>query len=189
MATIAYARTTSHDHFIRKQLETLKSNKYSRLYVEPYTPFPESSELQQAVDALNQGDYLLIYRLDCLGKTMLQLQEFIAFLKNKGANLRSLVEDLDTTNPSGQTYLEFLGYLAEMERNVATENTIKGLERARKLGKTGGRPALTDEKIKQIRTMYFEQSCSLRKISEVCGVSIGSVHKYVRSISKDNIKQ
>lgn len=187
MTVYAYARMTSYPHYLDKQLATLQEETYDQLYIEEFSADDTEEKLEQIFAQLQAGDTLLIFRLDCLGKTLLQLQQFISDLQKQNVRLLSLTEKLDTADNRGNEWLNCLNFLAEMERNTATENTVKGLQRAREKGKVGGRPKLPAETVEKIRKMYFEESCSLRQIAIACDISIGSVHKYVRKINQNTI--
>ena len=107
--------------------------------------------LKAALDFLAQGDVLVVWKLDRLGRSLSHLIEVVDSLKEKGVAFRSLTETLDTTTPSGELLFHVFGALAQFERALISERVNAGLEAARNRGTVGGRPrAISSEKLSAI---------------------------------------
>ncbi len=98
-------------------------------------------------------------------------QKFIIFL-DKGT----------AKNFSDKAYFDFILMLAQNEQKVIVRRTIKGLEASARKGMKFGRPGLPKEKVQEIQALYYNELRTYREISEICSVSVGTVHKYVNSL-------
>jgi len=103
---------------------------------------PKRPGLKKALDALQKGDTLVVWRLDRLGRSMRQLVDTAEEIQNKGAHLRSLTETIDTTTAGGRVLFHVLGALAEFERETIRERVTAGMAAAKRDGRHVGRPQL-----------------------------------------------
>lgn len=107
--------------------------------------------LNAALDYLQAGDCLVVWKLDRLGRSLPHLLQIITGLRTRGIAFRSLTEQMDTTTPHGELLFSIFGALAQYERALARERIIAGLNAAKKRGKRGGRPkVISDEKLAAI---------------------------------------
>lgn len=111
----------------------------------------DRSGLIKALNFVQAGDILIVWKLDRLGRSLPHLLDIINQLRNKNVQFRSLTEGMDTTTPSGELLFHLFGALAQYERSLTKERVIAGLEAANRRGKRGGRPlAITGEKLDAI---------------------------------------
>ena len=87
-------------------------------------------EFLKMLDMARPGDVIVVWRLDRLGRSLKQLIETVTMLGEKGIELRSLKENIDTTTPTGKLMFHIIGAMAEFERDVIRERTQAGLEAA-----------------------------------------------------------
>ncbi len=107
--------------------------------------------LKACMADLRDGDVLIVWKLDRLGRSLSHLIRIVEELKLRGVAFRSLTEAIDTTSVHGSFLFNLFGTLAEYERALITERVNAGLAAARRRGRTGGRPPTIDaEKIDQI---------------------------------------
>lgn len=110
--------------------------------------------LTKVLGFLKEGDVLVVWKLDRLGRSLPHLVKIIEQLREKGIGFKSLTENMDTTTPQGELFFHMFGALAQYERSLARERIMAGLEAAKKRGHKGGRPrALSEEKLAAILTM------------------------------------
>lgn len=108
-------------------------------------------ELTNALNFLQKGDCLMVWKLDRLGRSLSNLLEIITNLQIRGVAFRSLTEQMDTTTPHGEFFFNFFGALAQYERALTRERIMAGLAAAKKRGRCGGRPrAIDKEKMEAI---------------------------------------
>jgi DNA invertase Pin-like site-specific DNA recombinase len=107
--------------------------------------------LLKALDYLQTGDCLVVWKLDRLGRSLPHLISIVEGFKKKGIAFKSLTEQMDTTTPHGEFFFGIFGSLAQYERALTKERIMAGLNAAKKRGKTGGRPrAISEEKMHAI---------------------------------------
>ena len=107
--------------------------------------------LSKALDFLHEGDVLVVWKLDRLGRSLSHLIEILNQLKRRGIAFLSLTDNIDTSTPSGSFFFHVFGALAQFERELIRERVNAGLEAARTRGRIGGRPrAIGEEKMTAI---------------------------------------
>jgi DNA invertase Pin-like site-specific DNA recombinase len=107
--------------------------------------------LAKALEFVKEGDTLVVWKLDRLGRSLPHLIEIINQLKSKGVAFKTLTEGFDSSIPSGELIFHMFGALAQFERSLIKERVNAGLESARKRGRIGGRPkAIEQEKLDAI---------------------------------------
>lgn len=143
---IGYARVSMQDQNLDLQKDALKLAGCEKIYVDTMTGEAKNRPgLEQTLQMLREGDTLVVWRLDRLGRSLKHLIELVAELSQKKVGLRSLQESIDTTSPSGKLVFHLFGALAEFERNLCVERTKAGLAAARARGRLGGRPKVLDD--------------------------------------------
>ena len=107
--------------------------------------------LDKALEFLKDGDTLVVWKLDRLGRSLAHLISVITDLKNRNVSFLSITEGMDTTTASGELFFHIFGALAQFERLMIQERVNAELAAARKRGRIGGRPrAIPQEKIDAI---------------------------------------
>jgi DNA invertase Pin-like site-specific DNA recombinase len=101
---------------------------------------------------VREGDALVVWRLDRLGRSLPHLIETIGALEARGVGFRSLTEAIDTTTSGGRLIFHVFGALGQFERDLIRERTKAGLTAAAARGRKGGRkPVVTAEKLQRAR--------------------------------------
>ena len=137
--------------------------------------------LQRALDSLRQGDTLVVWRLDRLGRSLKDLIELITKLDDDGVAFQSTQEAVDTNSPGGKLVFHIFGALAEFERNLIRERTQAGLEAARSRGRKGGRPKSLDaERRKMAVELYKDGKHSVMEVCRTVGISKPTLYSYLR---------
>src|SRR5215468_3248171 len=110
--------------------------------------------LRECLDALRPGDVLVVTELGQLGRTQRELVSVVREVRERGAGLRALREDLDTTAPGGAAIFRVFAGLADVGRATISAGTSDGLAAARARGKRLGRPpALTPGQLREVRDL------------------------------------
>src|ERR1700735_4533686 len=139
---IGYARVSTLDQNLTLQRDALTAAGCTKLFVEQMSGMVlERPALRDALEFARAGDTIVVWKLDRLARSMKQLIETLETLRLRNIGFRSLTEALDTTTPQGRLVFHLFGALAEFERGLIRERTSAGLAAARRLGRTGGRPA------------------------------------------------
>ena len=127
------------------------------------------------------GDTVVIESLSRLGRSTKDLIELMELFKNKGVNLISLKENIDTTSSTGKLVYTIMSAIAQFERDIIADRTREGLKSARSRGKNGGRPKVSPEKVKQAVKLYSTNHYSVKEIEELTGVKKSTLY---RNLSK-----
>lgn len=152
---VGYARVSTADQKAAGQLDALKAAGCERVFEETASGARAGRPiLKAALDYMREGDTLVVWRLDRLARSLPQLIETVGTLKKHGVGLRSLSEQIDTSNAAGELIFHMFGALAQFERGLIRERTKAGLDAARARGRKGGRPRrLSDADIDTARTL------------------------------------
>jgi DNA invertase Pin-like site-specific DNA recombinase len=122
-------------------------------------------------------DMVAAWSVDRLGRSLMDLLEFLKELHAKGVDLYLHQQCVDTSTPSGRAMFQMMGVFAEFERAMIRERVLAGLARARSEGKHIGRKRLEEadpKKIVAIRSLRA-RGTGLRRISRELGVGVGTV--------------
>ncbi|EBA1730797.1 serine-type DNA invertase Fin, partial [Salmonella enterica] len=126
---------------------------------------------------LSEGDTLVVWKLDRLGRSMRHLVVLVEELRERGINFRSLTDAIDTSTPMGRFFFHVMGALAEMERELIVERTRAGLAAARAQGRVGGRrPKLTPEQWEQAGRLLAAGE-TRHRVGLLFDVSISTLYK------------
>ncbi len=180
---IGYARVSTTDQNLDLQKDALNKVGCDRIFTDEISGSTINRKgLSRALDTLREGDTLVIWRLDRLGRSLRHLIDIINDLNERGIGLRSIEETIDTSSSTGKLIFHIFGALSEFERNLIRERTKAGLESARARGRLGGRPKkLDNEKRKHLKILYCDQKLSISEIARITGVSKPTVYSYIRS--------
>jgi DNA invertase Pin-like site-specific DNA recombinase len=136
--------------------------------------------LASVLKALRDGDTLVIWRLDRLGRSLKELISLADDLKRKGVQLRSVTEGIDTTTIGGELLFHLFGAIAQFERNLIRERTRAGLASARAKNKIGGRPpAMTAKDIAMAKALLSDPEITVKEVAGRLGVPVGTLYRHL----------
>lgn len=186
---IGYARVSTLEQTVTPQIDELTKAGCKRIFRDQASGAKaERPGLQEALDFLREGDSLVVWRLDRLGRSLKHLIETVSTLEERGIGFRSLQESIDTTTSGGRLIFHIFGALAEFERNLIRERTLAGLRAARARGRKGGRPkTLSATKIQLAYRLYDEKEHSIKEICQILGISKPTLYSYLnqrKNVSK-----
>lgn len=180
---IGYARVSTQDQNLERQLDNLTAAGCERIFNEKMTGTKSSRpELQTMLLTLRKGDTLIVDSFSRLSRSTKDLLAMVEKLTEIGVHLVSLKENLDTTTATGKMMLTMLSALSQFERDLIAERTRDGLKAARSRGRCGGRPRVgTDKGRKQALAMYHANAMSNSEIAERFGISLSTLNRWIRS--------
>jgi DNA invertase Pin-like site-specific DNA recombinase len=139
--------------------------------------------LAACLKALRNGDALVVWKLDRLGRSLKHLVETVDGLNERGVGLKVLTgrgARLDTTSPSGRLVFGIFAALAEFERELIRERTIAGLAAARARGRKGGRKfALTKAQVRLAQAAMANRDTSVSDLAAELGIRPVTLYRYV----------
>jgi DNA invertase Pin-like site-specific DNA recombinase len=180
---LGYARVSTDDQRLDLQRDALTGAGVSADHIYEDRLSGARSDrpgLDAVLKAARSGDTLVVWRLDRLGRTMVDLIKLVTDLEARGVGFRSLTENIDTTTSSDKLIFHVFGALAEFERNLTRERTRAGLLAARARGRVGGRKrAMTDRDVAVAKTLLREGSLTVEEVAEQTGVSMATLYRYL----------
>jgi DNA invertase Pin-like site-specific DNA recombinase len=139
----------------------------------------ERPEFSKALEALREGDTLVVWKLDRLGRSVKNLVDLVGELHKRGIQFKSLTDVIDTGTPSGRFFFHVMASLAQMERELTVERIRAGLETARKLGRKGGsKRRMTESKIESAKRL-LANDMPPRDVALNLSVSIPTLCRWV----------
>ena len=162
---VLYARTSMSDQNSETQLMALKDycSRMNYQIADEYIDDgfsgkdanrPQFERLLGNVRA-NRVDCVLVYKLDRIGRSLKHLLNLFEEFKNQGVEFVSLTQNINTNTPEGKMFWQMLGVFAEYERELIVARTNSGLARARRQGKTLGRPNGSKDRKRRRRSGYI----------------------------------
>ncbi|MFE0758753.1 recombinase family protein [Inquilinus sp. NPDC058860] len=140
---------------------------------------------EACLKALREGDTLVTWKLDRVGRSVRELIVLSEELQQRGIGLRILAgvgAGLDTSTAAGKAFYGIMAVLAEWERDVMIERTRAGLAAARARGRAGGRPAkMTPAKLRLASSAAQDRSQSIKGICDQLGISTATFYRYLHA--------
>lgn len=176
-----YARVSTDEQILDRQIDALRTYGVDEIYEEKVSGTKRNRpQLNILLSKLRTGDTLVVYELKRLGRNTKQLLALAEEFQKKGIEFVSLTEKLDTSTPMGRFVFTTWCALAQLDRDIISENTKSGLAAARARGRVGGRKPLDKKQIDRALKMYFSNEFSIKEITETTGVSKASIYGYVQ---------
>jgi DNA invertase Pin-like site-specific DNA recombinase len=178
---IGYARVSDVSQNHDLQLDALRQAKCERIFIETASGArADRTELAKLLDTVRDGDTVVCWRLDRIGRSLRHLIEIADQLQQRGIALRSLTEAIDTGTTSGRFLFNILGALGQMEREIIVERTRAGLVAAAARGRRGGRPAaLDDAKIRAAKAMLASGNMSAAEVAQQIGCAASTLYRHL----------
>lgn len=141
--------------------------------------------LSDALDACRDGDILVVWRVDRLGRSLIDVLNTVESLTARGVGLRSISDNIDPATPTGRMMLGIFGALAEYERLLIRERVECGIAAARARGVRFGRPAPDPQevsaKVRLARRAMDEDGLRADQAARLVGWSRSTLYRYLRN--------
>lgn len=140
----------------------------------------ERPGLARALDVAREGDAIVAWKLDRIGRSLPHVVGLVGDLAKRGVGLKVLTGDVDTTTTTGRLVFGIFATLAEFERDLIHERTMAGLAAARARGRKGGRPrVMTRQKLRAAMALMADRENAARDVASQLGVSLSTLYAYV----------
>jgi DNA invertase Pin-like site-specific DNA recombinase len=187
---IGYARvSTKQQSTDRQQIDLLAAGvRHDDLYVDNGVSGARASRPQfnRALDALIDGDTLVITTLDRLGRSTQNMLAFADELRGRGAGLRVLNlggGDVDTSTPMGSMLFTIMAALAQMEHEIKSERIVDSISKRKAAGQNlGGRPRrITDSRIRSALSL-IQAGTPATQVARDIGMSRATFYRRSRAL-------
>ncbi|WP_312203806.1 recombinase family protein [Mixta calida] len=177
---IGYIRVSTNDQNTDLQRNALQSANCELIFEDRISgKKSDRPGLKKALRCLQEGDTLVVWKLDRLGRSMRHLVMLTEELREKGINFRSLTDSIDTSTPMGHFFFHVMGALAEMERELIVERTRAGLAAAREKGRIGGRRRIMTPEVVGRAERMLANGATLHQVALVLEVSVKTLYRYI----------
>ncbi len=180
---IGYARVSTQDQSLDMQVSALREIGCDVIYQEKISSRKDRPELNRCIDMISstKGNHtLIIYKLDRLSRSILDLKTIVDVLERSNCGLESITDRFDTSTAQGRMFFNMLGVFAEFERDIISERTKAGLEQVRNNGVKLGRPQYLDKsKVRAARKMK-KQGYMTDFILDTLNISRSTLYRYLK---------
>lgn len=178
---IGYARVSTNEQSLEKQIEQLKNEGCERIFKETVTGTKlDRKELEKLLEHLRPKDTVIVSELTRLSRSTKDLFKIAEIIESKGANIKSLKENwVDTTTPQGKLMFTIFAGISQFERDLISQRTKESLAVARARGRKGGRPKKDSSKIDLAIKMYRSKEYSIKEITDATGISKTTLYRYL----------
>ncbi len=180
---IGYARTSTVEQRAgyEAQLEALAAASCEKVFQEQVSSVAKREQLDVALEFIREGDTLVVTKLDRLARSVADLLKINASLIAKGAHLKVLELDLDTSTAVGKLLFTMVGAIAEFERGLMLERQREGIAKAKAEGKYRGRKPTARAKSAEVLALW-SQGVSPNKIATDLSIGRSSVFRILAEV-------
>lgn len=164
---IGYARVSATHQNLERQLDALQREGCDRIFSDKSTGADlDRPGWQQCWDYLREGDELIVWSCDRIGRNFDEMLQIISQMKERGIKLKSISEPMiDTSSTTGELIFRIIMAVADWQRSYILEQAAEGRAAAKARGRSGGRPRkLSDEQIESAETLRQAN----KKVSHIC---------------------
>jgi DNA invertase Pin-like site-specific DNA recombinase len=186
--TIGYARVSKADgnQVLDLQIDALQKIGITdeQLYVDKASGAKDDRPgLANCLKALREGDTLVVWKLDRLGRNLKHLVSTVDDLSKRNIGFKVLSgqgADIDTTTPAGKMVFGIFAALAEFERELIRERTVAGIQAARARGRMGGRKFnLTKTQVRLAEAAMKNRDTSVAELCKELNITRATLYKYI----------
>ncbi len=179
---IGYARVSTAEQNLDLQRDALDKAGCKRIFHDTASGAQDERRgLLDAISHAREGDTIVVWKLDRLGRSLKHLVETVTNLQAQNIGFQSLQESIDTTTPGGKLIFHVFAALAEFERDLIRERTNAGLSSARARGRLGGRPkAMTERQVSMAKAMLADPKTQVQEVCKTLNVSKSTLYRYLK---------
>ncbi len=134
-----YARVSTDGQDLQLQLDALDRANCEKIFTDKLSGKDTNRPgLQECLSLLKKRDTLVVYKLDRLGRSVVDLYNIVNGFTQSGINFRSLGESIDTSNPVGEAMFGMIAVFAQWERKMIGARTKDGMQAAIRQGRKMG---------------------------------------------------
>ncbi len=174
-----YARVSTAEQRMDLQKDELKRAGCEKIFADTASGARAARpELDRMLSMLREGDTVVVWKLDRLGRSLKNLVDLVTEFNQSGVQFRSLTESIDTSTPGGMLIFNVFASLAQFERDLIRERTNAGLKAARARGRKGGRPSLlSKQQAIEAQRIYDSRSLTVGQIATLFNVSRSTIYR------------
>lgn len=180
---IGYARVSTAGQNLDSQIDALNAAGCSKIFTDKASGSKESRpEWDLLMEYLRPGDTLVVTELSRMSRSLMHMLHIVRELGDRGINLVSLREHIDTTTATGRAFVGMIGVVNQLELDLKSERAAAGRAAAKARGKTGGRPKTDQDKLEQARILYENSDKSASEVCKLVGIGRRTFFDYMAKV-------
>lgn len=185
---VGYARVSTQDQNLSAQIEALKTAGCKKIFKEKVSATKDRPQLNEMLNYVKEGDIVVIWKIDRLGRSVIDLINIIERFRRDKIEFISLTNNIDTTTASGRLVFSIFASFAEFERELISERTKFSLANLKAKGVKLGHPSGVSEKGKNTAFKALELTGKI-PVYEICSRLSLTKPRYYRYIkwAKENV--
>ena len=190
-AKVAYARVSTSDQNLARQLEALKAYEPDKIFTDEVSGKNlERPGFNQMLEYVREGDMIYVCSLDRLARNLNDLLSTIKGLQARGVSIHFLKENIlissdSKTSSMSKLILSIMGAVAEFERSLIRERQQEGIDLAKKRGVYKGRAPIAEDRIAKAKELYG-LGVPISKISKQLKIGRSTLYRRVVGLKTDN---
>jgi DNA invertase Pin-like site-specific DNA recombinase len=184
---IGYARTSTLEQTagLEAQIRDLQAAGVEKVFSEQLSSVDaERPQLEAMLEFVREGDVLVITKIDRVARSVANLCEIEAKLHAKGASLKVLSPELDTSTPMGRLVFNMVGAIAQFEREIMLERQREGIAKAKAEGKYKGRAPTAMAKADEALAL-LKSGMGATEVARQLGIGRASVYRIIEAVTAD----
>ena len=177
---VGYARASTLTQTLDQQTEQLTAAGAGKIFSDVMSGARDDRPgFTECLQYLRDGDTLIVWRLDCLGRSMRTIINSLNELTERRITVRSIHDGVDTATSTGRMVAGILMSIAEYERELIRERTMLKLDHARKSGVKFGRPAKLDSDQAALARRMKESGETAATICKALSIGRTTLYRYL----------
>lgn len=188
MAIIGYVRVSTQEQNEDRQLTIMEQYKAEEIFMEKISgKNTDRPQLKEMLKYVRKGDTLVIESYSRLARSTKDLINLVEQLKDKGVNLISAKENIDTSTPQGKLMFTIFAGLAEFERECTLQRQAEGIAEAKKRGVYKGRQRIEvdTDTFKRVYDDWKKGNITARAAMQKLGLSANTFYRRVKEFEKE----
>lgn len=181
---IGYTRVSTVTQTLDQQNDALDAAGVTKVFSDVMSGARDDRPgLAELMTYVREGDTVVVWKLDRLGRNMLHILQTVKALTERGVTLVSTSDGIDSSTPAGRMMIGVLGSLAEYERELIKERTALKRVASRANGTKFGRPRKVDDADHIATAKRMKADGHMAKdIAKYLGVSRATLYRYLGDV-------
>ncbi|MGY3567923.1 recombinase family protein [Sinomonas sp. RB5] len=192
---LGYVRVSTSDQKASLQVEALVAAGVAedKIFIDQMSGAKSANERPAMAELLKyarDGDQLLVWRIDRLGRSLVDVVNTVNAIQAQGVSLYSIMDGVDPSTAHGRLQLALFASLAEYERELINERVRAGVmaakERGVKFGRQPPKPETVETKLRLARRLISEDGLTVADAAEVVGWSRPTLYRYLKQFGAEH---
>ncbi|NER27600.1 MAG: recombinase family protein [Symploca sp. SIO1C4] len=177
---IGYARVSTASQNLDSQIDALQKAGCGKIFSDRISGTKaDRPGWHQLMEYIRPGDTLVVTELSRMTRSLMHLLETVKVFEERGVDIVSLRENIDTSTATGRCFLSIMGAIHQMERELKAERAAAGRASAKARGRNGGRPRTDPEKLEQARILYENSDKTAAEVCQAIGIGRRTFFAYM----------